>query len=100
MGIDTQEGDKNFLEIRLYGIRHCVSIQNQPHDVVGASREANREGSGGEGGGYGQSDVRAVSPKRGENPHPSPGSAIGVRYSFFMTPLVCTVYYAGALKTG
>jgi hypothetical protein len=32
-----------------------VSSQNQPHDVVGASREANKEGSGGAGGGVAQS---------------------------------------------
>ncbi len=26
-----------FFRIRLYGIRHCVPSQNQPHDVVEAS---------------------------------------------------------------
>jgi hypothetical protein len=46
-------------------IRPCVSSQSQPHDVVGASRDANREGSGAEGGGYGQGGVR-LSPPKGE----------------------------------
>ena len=41
--------------------------QNQAHDAVGTSREVNREVKGGEGGGYGQAVVRAVSPKSEEN---------------------------------